>query len=195
MNTLEPIAKNRELISALVDGELGRDEFQSSLFSDALCDDATGSWNSYLVIGDVLRASTPVMALADSGFVTRVSERLAQVSIVGVEVVSDVAKERSPAANDGNFRRKLLSGFAAGVAVCAITWTAMEPAVPTNLPQIALASPTHNVVVPTAQGPVVRDAKLEELLAAHRQLGATSLQVPSGFLRNATFEPPQSAGR
>ena len=42
------------------------------------------------------------------------------------------------------------------------------------------------------QGPVVRDARLEELLAAHKQFGATSaLQEPSGFLRNATFDIPQ----
>jgi sigma-E factor negative regulatory protein RseA len=43
---------------------------------------------------------------------------------------------------------------------------------------------------------MVRDARLEELLAAHRQLGSNSaLQLPSGFLRNATFEAPQNAGR
>ena len=41
---------------------------------------------------------------------------------------------------------------------------------------------------------MVRDARLEELLAAHKQFGATSaLQEPSGFLRNATFEMPQAA--
>jgi sigma-E factor negative regulatory protein RseA len=40
----------------------------------------------------------------------------------------------------------------------------------------------------------VRDARLEELLSAHKQFGATSaLQESSGFLRNATFEVPQEA--
>jgi sigma-E factor negative regulatory protein RseA len=36
---------------------------------------------------------------------------------------------------------------------------------------------------------MIRDAELDALLAAHRQFGGTSaFQVPTGFLRNATFE-------
>jgi sigma-E factor negative regulatory protein RseA len=36
---------------------------------------------------------------------------------------------------------------------------------------------------------MIRDPRLDALLAAHRQFGGTSaLQMPSGFLRNATFE-------
>jgi sigma-E factor negative regulatory protein RseA len=36
---------------------------------------------------------------------------------------------------------------------------------------------------------MMRDPQLDALLAAHRQLGGTSaLQMPAGFLRNATFE-------
>ncbi len=47
-------------------------------------------------------------------------------------------------------------------------------------------------VVDNAEPPVMlRDPRLDELLAAHRQFGGTSaLQMASGFLRNATFEPP-----
>jgi len=36
---------------------------------------------------------------------------------------------------------------------------------------------------------MLRDARLDELLAAHQQAGGAS-QMPSGFLRNATFEGP-----
>jgi len=36
---------------------------------------------------------------------------------------------------------------------------------------------------------MLRDAQLDALLAAHRQLGGGSaLQMSSGFLRNATFD-------
>jgi sigma-E factor negative regulatory protein RseA len=36
---------------------------------------------------------------------------------------------------------------------------------------------------------MIRDPQLDALLAAHRQFGGTSaLQMPTGFLRNATFE-------
>jgi sigma-E factor negative regulatory protein RseA len=45
------------------------------------------------------------------------------------------------------------------------------------------------VLVASPQGVIVRDARLEELLAAHKQVGGNSaLQMPSGFLRNPTFE-------
>ena len=38
---------------------------------------------------------------------------------------------------------------------------------------------------------MIRDPRLDELLAAHRQTGGTTaLQMPAGFLRNATFEAP-----
>jgi len=39
---------------------------------------------------------------------------------------------------------------------------------------------------------MLRDPQLEELMAAHRQYGGVSaLQMPAGFLRNATYETPQ----
>ena len=54
----------------------------------------------------------------------------------------------------------------------------------------AIAAP---VAVNTGQGVVIRDAQLEALLAEHRQHGGMSaLQMPSGFIRNATYE---AAGR
>jgi sigma-E factor negative regulatory protein RseA len=43
---------------------------------------------------------------------------------------------------------------------------------------------------------MLRDPRLDELVAAHRQYhGATNLQMPAGFLRNATFDTPKSAQR
>ncbi|HOF51200.1 MAG TPA: anti-anti-sigma factor, partial [Rhodoferax sp.] len=48
------------------------------------------------------------------------------------------------------------------------------------------------VAAGSAEGPVMlRDPELDALMAAHQQLGGHSaLQMPSGFLRNATFERP-----
>lgn len=52
----------------------------------------------------------------------------------------------------------------------------------------ATASPDAPLVSVGAPA-MIRDARLDELMAAHRQFGGTSaLQKPSGFLRNATFE-------
>jgi sigma-E factor negative regulatory protein RseA len=45
------------------------------------------------------------------------------------------------------------------------------------------------VAADASSGPMIRDPRLDELMAAHRQLGGHSaLQIPAGFLRNATFE-------
>ncbi len=58
-----------------------------------------------------------------------------------------------------------------------------------------LASPGLDpdaVWVSTPHGPVLRDARLEGMMQAHRQIGgATAFQSPAGFLRNATFDPAQ----
>ncbi|MDU7587859.1 MAG: anti-anti-sigma factor, partial [Acidovorax sp.] len=44
---------------------------------------------------------------------------------------------------------------------------------------------------PDGQQVMLRDPRLDELLAAHKQFGSTTaLQMPAGFLRNATFEAP-----
>jgi sigma-E factor negative regulatory protein RseA len=38
---------------------------------------------------------------------------------------------------------------------------------------------------------MLRDPRLDELMAAHQQYGATTtLQMPAGFLRNANFAAP-----
>ena len=94
------------------------------------------------------------------------------------------------AANDGTFRWKLLAGFACMGTVAALAWNLVGSGALDGVGQLAQldASGTQQIVVGSPQGPVVRDARLQELLAAHRQMGGTSLPVPSGFVRNANFE-------
>ena len=83
------------------------------------------------------------------------------------------------------------------VAVVAVAWNAGSGLLaPSAAPQLARSEAPQQVLVMSEQGPMVRDARLQELLAEHKQFGGTSaLQMPSGFLRNATFEPPQGARR
>ncbi|MDP2264100.1 MAG: sigma-E factor negative regulatory protein [Hydrogenophaga sp.] len=119
---------------------------------------------------------------------------------------------RAPAANDAVFRWKMVAGFASLAAVMAVSWTLLgtapgsagnpasggqmalldNPSVATQPPAAALTSPpTQEVLVSTPQGMVIRDAQLEERLAEHRQYGGMSaLQMPAGFLRNATYDAP-----
>ena len=99
-------------------------------------------------------------------------------------------------ANESRFRWKLLAGVASVAAVGAIgwgmvggleNWDAKRAGEPSVLPQLAQTSPQ---VQTQAQAQVmIRDPHLDALLAAHKQFGGTSaLQMPAGFLRNATFE-------
>lgn len=104
---------------------------------------------------------------------------------------------------------------AAGVMVVAgvlvVTRMAQDPgvgggggaAVPAQLVQApagveapqAFAQPPVDVAaeqrVVTANGTLVRDARLDQYLSAHKQFGGSSaLGVPAGFLRSATYEGP-----
>ena len=217
MNTLELSPQNGELLSALADGELMQEEvgalFQTCEHNPAV----SGSWNTYHAIGDVLRAPGSSVQLADSAFLARLNQQLAGEPSFGMRPrlplthsgaafnpmpPLTVDKPRSPASNDSNFRWKMVAGFACVAAISAIAWNVTSLVVPAAGPQLAQSGSIaggdapQQIVVASPQGPMVRDARLEELLAAHKQLGATSaLPVPSGFLRNATFETQQSLGR
>ncbi|MEO5658682.1 MAG: sigma-E factor negative regulatory protein [Polaromonas sp.] len=198
---------NRELLSALADGQLGDEEFAAALDACEHDESALGCWNTYHLIGDVLRLPTnsPALMAVDPrlSFLERLNQRLAQESPIRAQLVSvsttfasaapsrpvaELIHYRGPASNDGNFRWKLVAGVASLAAVSALAWNVSGLLAPASSPQLAqVFSP--QIVVTSAQGPMVRDARLEELLLAHKQFGATSaLQESSGFLRNATFE-------
>jgi sigma-E factor negative regulatory protein RseA len=191
-----------ELISALADGQLGGEDFAAALHACRQDGSAAASWDTYHLIGDALRSPASPVLSADMAFLARLNQRLAGESLAGPAAdvvplpVPDVSRHHGAAANDSDFRWKLVAGIASLAAVSAIAWNAAGLLQPAAAPQLAQAPVSQQVVVASPQGPVVRDARLEELLAAHKQLGGTSaLQEPSGFLRNATFETPRNAGR
>lgn len=192
-----------ERLSALADGELGKEELLLLLQACKDDDAAVGNWGTYHVIGDVLRSPSLAAGSSSPAFLQRLNERLEDERTRMVQepvLVPLNAARREPAANDSIFRWKLAAGFASLTAVGAIAWSSV--AMMSSPPGAQLAqAPLVNqsalpvLVVASPQGPMVRDARLEELLAAHRQLGGASvLQAPSGFL-NAAFETPQNAGR
>ncbi|MES2413200.1 MAG: sigma-E factor negative regulatory protein [Pseudomonadota bacterium] len=211
MNTTKSVLTTCERLSALADGELGHEDLPALLDACRADDAAAGQWGSYHLIGEVLRAPASGVRAASPDFLKRLNQRLAQeLPLPGAPVVPDglasPAKDTflihhpGDSANDGNFRWKMVAGFASLTAVAAIAWTTFGTVVVppgeqlAQAPSAALAA-QQVLVVESPQGLMVRDARLEELLAAHRQLGgASALQAPSGFL-NAAFETPQNAGR
>ncbi|OOG82829.1 hypothetical protein B0E41_14340 [Hydrogenophaga sp. A37] len=187
-------------MSAFIDSELSSSELDALLRDYADDADARADWQAYHLIGEVLRGSSSPIVSARSApdFVAAVCQGLRAEQAVQMTFSPPTPDVRGQAANDGVFRWKLVAGLASLAAVMAVSWAliggAGAPAISAGA-QLALASdplgePQANaVVVQTAQGQVLRDTRLEELLAEHRQYGGMSaLQMPAGFLRNATYD-------
>jgi sigma-E factor negative regulatory protein RseA len=178
-------------------------------------------WREYHLVGDVLRGGEASAVHASSDFLTRLQTRLAQeaplrpdaatLASAPVQTVPVVARASEPA-NDASFRWKLVAGCASFTAVAVLAWS-MAGGAGTPLPQTQMAAapvpalsasqrgaelaPASQIVaqpVTLASGEaqvMLRDARLNELLAAHRQAGvsgALQTPLPTGLLRSATFE-------
>lgn len=195
-----PVAREAvdEQLSALVDGEL--DVAAVAALWQADDDLVCARWARYQLIGDVLRGASP--APADPARVAAIMQRVRQERAAPVPLPV-VGVNRMDAANDAVFRWKMVAGFASLAAVVAVAWNmagsgGLDGAAGPQLAQapvpaqVVPAQAAVPVVVAGEQGPVLRDPRLEELMAAHRQAGGLSaLQMPAGFLRNAAFDPPE----
>lgn len=207
MNRTAPV--DRELVSALVDGQLRGKEFAAIVAAMSDSHEAVATWHSYHLIGDSLRCTDLSYSRDDLAFVARLRGRLppavAARSIHLGGMASELpGAESLPArtdvssngfagrhgANDPVTRWKLFAGVASMVAVSALAWHLLGGPAESGLsPQLAAAPEAGSG--PAEPAVMLRDARLDELLAAHRQFGGTSaLQMPAGFLRNATFENP-----
>jgi len=184
MNQTSFSTESAERISALCDGQLPVEAFAQTV--GELLDDtqAQRTWLSYHVVGDVLRSAELAPRTSDLAFLTRLEQRLAaEPAPLGMpmhpEFASPVPRH---SANASVFHWKALAGLACaalvGVVGLEMLWTAPG------------AATVQVAKVPVGDlGVMVRDPRLDELLDAHRQLGGHSaLQMPSGFLRNATYE-------
>lgn len=189
----------QEMISALADGQLHGEALERVIRTVATDSQARTAWHTYHMIGDVLRSgdlaagTPPVTFLA--GFQVRLEREQAGSGVdgsAGRVPVPQGVRASGGAANDDSFRWKLMAGFASVAAVAAIGWITMGDAMRTQQPQMASAGPAAAVALAEHPPVMLRDSRLDEMLAAHRQLGGgvSALQSPAGFLRNATFEGP-----
>jgi sigma-E factor negative regulatory protein RseA len=197
-----------ELLSALADGELGRAEYAQWMATPAEAGADLGTtWAAYHVIGDVLRGADPLVAHSSSGFVQRLQLRLQDEAPLAPERPQALAEAlpvagRAEPANDAVFRWKLVAGVASISAVAVLTWgMAGGGAGPAGVaPQLAVApaAPVASQAVEQAvrmaggdEQIMIRDPRLDELLAQHRQGGTTALSLPGGVLRSTTFASPE----
>ena len=202
----KPLDRNAELVSLLVDGQLTGDAFSRAMEQLTSSEDARQTWDHYHLVGEVMRSGHVHAKAHDAAFVRRLRLNLAKqdeklIAVNAVEIRDEDQKSAGiSAANDGWWRR--VAGLASIAVVGVLSWQAylrVEPAAgPAATGQLAQSSPPSSaparaelVLQSSVDGSatMIRDPRLDALLQAHRQFGGTSaLQMPSGFLRNATFE-------
>ncbi|MEO6063922.1 MAG: sigma-E factor negative regulatory protein [Thermoflexales bacterium] len=194
--------ETHEMVSALADGQLRGDALSRGIEVVATDPQARLAWQNYHLIGDVLRSGELSIGTPAATFLARFQVLIEREQELGrpaeAPAIATGAGEapavvdRAPAANDGSFRWKLVAGFASLAAITALSWSAVGELTRVQQPQLASAAPLVRPA-PAQRAPVmIRDPRLDEMLAAHRQFGggASALQTPAGFLRNATFEVP-----
>lgn len=194
---MTPHERRLGALSALMDGEMERGDLDALLEADMA--ELTGFGQTCELIGDALRGASLAPRVGGTAFSAAVMARLQdEPRAVPPLVVRPVGADRAAPANDALFRWKMVAGLASLTAVVAVSWGMIGGAtgVPATGAQLAAvgtpapaSEPAQAVVVQTTQGQVLRDPRLEQLLAEHRQFGGMSaLQAPAGFLRNATYD-------
>ena len=204
----------QEQVSALADGHLRGGEFADVVGRLGVDPELRATWQTYHLVGDVLRAGGHAACSDTSAFLSRFQSRLAAEP--PVPVLLPAAAEPAPArlkveaANEPVFRWKLVAGAASLAAAAAIGWNWVGVADSRAAgAQLALQQ-SAPAVVATAEAPkpaapslaatrvmigngnpqvMLRDPRLDQLLEAHQQAGGAS-QMPSVFMRNATFDRP-----
>lgn len=185
-----------EQISDLADGRLRGDDFAQAM---TLMNDnsrARAHWHSLHLVGDVLRAKELASCAKDAEFLNTFRAKLSlESNLAGVTPVNlptlPVAAHRpkSTPANEPFFSWKWAAGLSALAAsvilgLNLIGTTSVAPTVTGS--QLAQSAVPISVEGQTAV--MLRNPQLDALIAAHSQVGGSSaFQMPSGFLRSATF--------
>lgn len=181
---------DQEMISALADGQLRGEAFARAVQVAAADARARATWCAYHAVGEVLRTGRAVTGTAPEAFLARLQQRLRDEQPAAVPVARRATYAARPAAND--WRWKLVAGVASVAAFTAVGWNVWSTG--SGGPQLAGAPAAGVIPVLAESAPapsMIRDARLDQLLQAHRQLGGgTALGTSPGFLRNATFEGP-----
>jgi sigma-E factor negative regulatory protein RseA len=184
-----------EQLSALFDGHLSAEQATALVRQSLVDNNLMLQWRSISIASQVLREGAAVVPLA--------------VSPVSLPISQAIVQE---AANDSVFRWKMVAGIAGMATVGALVWGLLgqQPAqlaggvlaqqgagqAPVSNPagtQLANAPRTPEAALIAVQaGPdapvMIRDPRLDELLAAHRQFGGVSaLHQPAGSLRSASL--------
>jgi sigma-E factor negative regulatory protein RseA len=195
-------ADRLQCLSELVDGETNA--VQAQQLCRAWKDDPAlrGTWHAYHLIGDVLRSEDLAHpADRDERFLASLRERLAQEPTV----LAPTARQESRPMRRSSWLAPV--AVAAGFVVVAGVLVMTRVAQPLNDSTATLASGspvprvlTHPATVESlaevqglvADGKLIRDARLERYLAAHKQYGVSSpVAVPVVVLSSSAKRSPE----
>lgn len=206
-NNLALTELQKEHVNDLADGHLRGDAFADALVLLDTNSQARAFWYGLHVAGDVLRgeaAANTANIVKDMVFLDTFRANLAKeprlmplaepVTTINITATATVL----PTANDSFFNWKWVGGLSAAAAAVVFSWNLVSTisTAPNGsgaqLAQSAVqAAPVSSQ---TAAGVMLRNPQLDALIAAHNQMGGSSaLQMPSGFLRSATFNVGMSA--
>ena len=198
--------EDRQTVSDLADGRLMGEPFAHAVELVATHSEGREIWHRYHLIGDVLRGLETASVKSDSDFVNGLKSKLAlEPTLTGIPPVVASAAAMEPlrvskSANDNVFRWRMVAGLASLTAVLALGWNMVDDSRAKNGARLAQSADSQLLQqasnasangTSVEKGPqiMLRDPHLDALMAAHKQFGGTSaLQMPAGFIRNATFE-------
>ena len=219
LNDSEASEVARERMSALLDGELDTGAVAQACAHWRESGDARATWHAYHLIGDAMRSDDLAVDPADdAGFLAAFRARLANEPVVLAPRPLESATAAPRAVSNGAAGRRwswmaptaVAAGFVAVAGVLTVTRMpslsgdggastpialAAAPAASSGVgaaTAAALVNGSGSAAEPPAliaTGQVIRDARLDRYLAAHKQFaGSSALGVPSAYLRNATAE-------
>ena len=204
-----------EQLSALADGELEAGAVGAACASWRESESARARWHSYQLIGDVLRSDDLASSAdKDAAFMAALRTRLAAEPVVlAPEPFAATVPAVTHATRSRGWSWMAPSAVAAGfVAIAGMLMVAQAPnpeadagatvlssARPSDSSVMMVAAPAPSasslMLEPqalVADGQLIRDARLDRYLAAHKQFaGVSVLGLPSAFVRSAATDAPK----
>jgi sigma-E factor negative regulatory protein RseA len=188
----------RQWLSELADGELDAEGTRRACAAWREDPSLRDDWHSYHLIGDVLRsddlAATP---RHDEAFLAALRSRLAAEPVVLAP--QPLARPSAPLRRRWMAPMAVAAGFMAVAGVLVVTRLAvpLQDAAPSALAaaepvQVLSAAPdvAEAALAPGRELQLIRDARLDRYLAAHKQFGGDALAVPGVSLRHAAVIVP-----
>lgn len=183
-----------EWLSACMDGALEADEAQVQIKAIGLDASRRAQWQTYHLIGDVLRSSDLAVQPNDD-FMAKLRTALDQEPVVLAPQPAVLAVASRSWARAAARRWRAPAAAVAGVALVAGgLWRMTGPsgggveyAVQSAMPKVSASAAV--VMEAASSAMLVRDAQLDRYLSAHKQfVGATALGEPSGFVKASLVE-------